>query len=148
MPTVSAVQTPVDKGAGSARAERRRNVGRTVRDVREQLESGSRIKPAFDWELMVEHARLRLASAVWVSGLTAFIALVGFLWTDKVLIGGWAFFVVAAHLYGLYLARDFLKLDRKDVSLSDWRRRFAAAGCIPATWDTSIQTAISMSSIG
>ena len=107
------------------RAQRRRQVTRAVKDVRESLETDIDVKPAFDWELMVEHARLRLASTIWVSALTAFIALVGFLWTDKVLIGAWAFFVVAAHLIGLYFARDFLKLDRKDVHLPSWRRRFA-----------------------
>ncbi|WP_333824856.1 HAMP domain-containing sensor histidine kinase [Pinisolibacter sp.] len=127
----SVVKTAIN----SERAERRRQVTRAVRDVRERLDSDTDVKPAFDWELMVEHARLRLASTVWVSGLVAFIALVGHFWTDKVLIGAWAFFVIAAHLTTLYFARDFLKLDRKDVSLASWRRRFAALdGLFGLTW--------------
>ena len=127
---VPASESAAKTAINAERAERRRLVTRTVRDVRERLDSDTDVKPDFDWELMVEHARLRLASTVWISGLTAFIALVGFLWTDKVLIGAWAFLVTAAHLTGLYFARDFLKLERKDVSLASWRRRFSAIDAV------------------
>ncbi len=112
--------------SNAERAERRRQVTRTVRDLRERLDSDTDVKPAYDWELMVEHARMRLASTVWISGLVVFVAVVGFLWTDRVLIGAWAFIVIAAHLTGLYFARDFQKLERKDVSLAGWRRKFSA----------------------
>lgn len=121
-----ASESAVRTATNSERAERRRQVTRAVKDLREQLDSDIDVKPAFDWELMVEHARLRLAATVWISGLVAFVALVGHLWTDEILIGAWAFMVVAAHLAGLYFARDFLKLERKDVSLRVWRARFAA----------------------
>ena len=136
MTTAQPASESAAKTASNAeRAERRRQVTRAVRDLRERLDSDTDVRPAFDWELMVEHARLRLASTVWISGLVAFIALVGFLWTDKVLIGAWAFLVTAAHLFGLYFARDFLKLERKDVRLSTWRRRFAVIdGCFGLAW--------------
>ncbi|TBW40935.1 sensor histidine kinase [Siculibacillus lacustris] len=117
------------------RAERRRHVARTVRDVRERLDSGTDVKPAFDWELMVEHARMRLASAPWVFALVAGVAALGAMWTDKVLIGAWTTVTVAAHLTGLYFAQAFLKTERKDVSLAGWRRRLAAVdGACGLAW--------------
>lgn len=114
------------KTAGNAaRSERRRSLGRTVRDVREQLESGSTVRPAFDWELMVEHARLRRAASPWLGLLIGALAVVGYLWTDRVLLAAWAVMVLITHMTALVFASRFLELDRRDVDLKTWRDRFA-----------------------
>ncbi|MCE1235150.1 MAG: ATP-binding protein [Hyphomicrobiales bacterium] len=110
----------------AARTERRRTIGRTVRDVREQLESGSTVKPAFDWELMVEHARVRRLASPWLALLVALMVVVGGFGGDRILLGAWAAMAVIAHLTTLLFAGRFLKLERKDVDLRAWRGRFAA----------------------
>lgn len=126
VPTLTGVTpTSAKTASNTQRAERRRNVSRTVRDVRERLDSGAGLKPAFDWELMTEHARLRRTSTVWVLLLVVLIAAVGMLWTDRVLIGTWTFLIVSVHLAEVAFASRFLKLDRKEVSLKAWRARFA-----------------------
>jgi len=126
LPTVSAViPTSAKTASNTQRAERRRNVSRTVRDVRERLDSGTSIKPAFDWELMIEHARLRRSATVWIVALVALIAAVGQTWADRVLIGTWAVLILTIHFIAVYFARAFLKLERKEVSLRAWRTRFS-----------------------
>ena len=110
----------------AARSARRHTITRTVRDVREQLESGSTVKPDFDWELMVEHARLRRSASPWLGMLIGALAVVGFLWSDRVLLGGWVVMVLITHMTSLLFASRFLKLDRHEVDLRAWRGRFAA----------------------
>jgi len=124
---VSPIRTNDGKTAGNAeRSARRRSMTRTVRDVREQLESGSTIKPAFDWELMIEHARLRRAGSPWLGALIGAIAVIGFLWTDRILLASWVVIVLISHMTTLVFAGRFLALERQDVELGAWRRRFAA----------------------
>ncbi len=125
MTTVATVTPSADKTASNTqRAERRRNVSRTVRDVRERLDSGASIKPAFDWELMVEHARLRHTAVVWLVGLIAVVAGVGLLWADRVLVGVWVVLMLTLQAATTLYCRHFLTLERKEVSLRAWRTRF------------------------
>ena len=127
MPTVSAVTSSSAKTVSNTqRAERRRNVSRTVRDVRERLDSGADIKPAFDWELMQEHARLRRSATVWVLALVALVAATGLMWADRVLISGWALLTAMVVATGAFFCSRFLKLERKDASLKAWRTRFVS----------------------
>lgn len=124
-------ETPKTEGdrkpAGKvSRTARRRGLTRTVNEVREQLESGSTIKPAFDWELLVEHARLRRSASLWLGLLFGALGVVGLLWTDRFLLGAWLFMVLITHATSLIFAGRFLKLERQDVDLKAWRGRFAA----------------------
>ncbi len=136
MQTVSTVQSSTARTASnSERASRRRAVTRTVRDVRERLDSDTGVRPAFDWELMVEHARLRVGATVWIVALAVAIALIGMTWTDRILIGFWVSMVLAIHLTAYFYSQAFLKLERKEVDLRAWRKRFAAIdGAFGATW--------------
>jgi two-component system cell cycle sensor histidine kinase PleC len=109
------------------RAERRRHMTRTVRDLRERLDSGSDVKPAFDRELMTEHARTRLAVAPWLVGLIGFNAVVGVLWVDRALIAAWGAIAVMVLLTGLWFDRAYLKLDGSEAPIAAWRRRLTLA---------------------
>lgn len=131
MEAVTPIRINDGRTAGNAeRSARRRTMTRTVRDVREQLESGSTLKPAFDWELMVEHARLRRAASPWLGVLIGAIAVIGFLWTDRVLLAAWLVIVFIAHTTTLVFAGRFLALDRHEIALGAWRGRFAALDCV------------------
>ena len=123
-------ETPIPRSDGktavnAARSARRHTLVRTVKDVREQLESGSVIKPAFDWELMVEHARLRRSASPWLGLLIGVLAVVGVLWTDRILLAAWVVCILVTHTTALFFAGRFLALDRQEVNLMAWRRRFA-----------------------
>ena len=129
--TEAAVSPGADKTAINARrAERRRQVARTVRDLREKLAESEGVKPQFDYELMVAHATHRVQAAFWIVGLVLVIALVGSMWTDKMLIGSWVALVLSAHLVAVMFARRFLSLERRAVRLAGWRGRFAAADAL------------------
>ena len=117
-------QTSARTASNTQRAERRRNVSRTVRDVRERLDSGTDIKPAWDWELMVEHARLRRSATIWLVGLIFVVSAIGLFWADRVLIGVWAMMMLSVQLVIIVSCRRFLSFERKDVSLKSWRTRF------------------------
>jgi two-component system cell cycle sensor histidine kinase PleC len=124
--TEEVVDTRSTRTAKNAeRAERRRHVARTVRDVRERLDSGSDVRPDFEWELMVDYARVRTSTAGWLAGAIAVTALIGSLWLDRTLLVAWIATAAAALAVGFGFQRRFLRLDRKDVSLGGWRTRFS-----------------------
>ena len=127
MTTVPAVNPSAAKTASNAqRAERRRTMSRTVKDLRERLDAGTSIKPAFDWELMVEHARLRHTATVWLIGLVVLVGAVGLLWADRMLVTAWAVLMLTMQFGAAALCARFLALERKEVPLRAWRTRFLA----------------------
>lgn len=138
MTTAATVPSGTAKTVTNAqKAFRRRDLSRTVRDVRDQLESDNGVKPAFDWELMIEHARLRVAATPWIAGLTVALAAIGLSWSDRVLLVIWAGFVLTVHATAVLFGRRFLALERKEVDLRAWRRRFAALdGAFGIAWAT------------
>ena len=131
MTTEIAVRNSADRTATNRRrAERRRQVARTVRDVRERLAESEGVRPRFDYELMSAHASHRVQASIWIAVLVAVIAAVGHLWTDRLLIGGWVALVMCAHATAVYFSKRFLALDRKQVTLAGWRGRFAVVDAL------------------
>ncbi len=117
------------------RAERRRQTTRTVRDLRERLDSGSDVKPAFDRELMIEHARTRLAVAPWLVGLIGCNAVIGIFWIDRALVAAWGAIALAVLLTGLWFDRAYTRLDGQEAPIAGWRRRLTAVdGGHAAAW--------------
>ncbi|MEJ1158223.1 sensor histidine kinase [Prosthecomicrobium sp. N25] len=128
--------TSADKTTLNARrAERRRQVTRTVRELRDQLSMTRGLRPAFDYELLVAHARSRLAAAYGIPLLMALVAIVGVLWTDRTLIASWAGIAIATHLTALVFCRRLLGMEQREVNLDGWRRRFVALdGMVGLAW--------------
>lgn len=106
------------------RAERRRNITRTVRSLRDQLASGSGIRPQYDYELLCQFAHSRVWSSYAIPFLIAVVAAVALLWVDRLLVASWAVMATATHGAVILSAVRFLRLDRKSVSLATWRRWF------------------------
>ena len=106
------------------RAERRREVTRTVQHLREQLAFSNGLPPAFDIELLINHARNQIAAAYAKPLIVALLGASAVLWTHRILIWSWALVAVSAHLSSLFFYRRFLTIEQGHVSLQGWRRRF------------------------
>ena len=106
------------------RAQRRREVSRTVRDTRERLTSSSGTRPAFDHELALSLARNRVAAAYAMPLLALLIGTTGLLWMDAVRVLAWLFVVLFVDLLSYFVYRRFLTV-RPDMSANrKWDRRF------------------------
>ncbi len=112
------------------RADRRRAVARTVRDLRERLISTTGTKPAYDYELLLTFARTRLAGAYALPFLVVLLAATALVWIDVALVVGWAALVLAMHVLVLTIANRFTQLASEKVNVKAWSRRFAAADFI------------------
>jgi two-component system cell cycle sensor histidine kinase PleC len=108
----------------SRRAERRREVTRTIASVREQLASTNGIPSAFYAELYINHARGQMSSALIKPLVITMLGVAANLWTSRLLITFWALIAITAHLTSLFFYRRFLSFVDKKVSLRGWRWRF------------------------
>ncbi len=108
----------------SRRAERRREVTRTVRSVRDQLASTNGIPPSFYIELYINHARGQMSSALVKPLVITMLGVAANLWTNRFLITMWAIIAITAHVTGLFFYRRFLTFVDKKISLNGWRWRF------------------------
>ncbi|ODN69127.1 sensor histidine kinase [Methylobrevis pamukkalensis] len=107
-----------------ARALKRREISRAVRDVREKLSSTSGTRPAFDYEMTLGYARSRLAAWMPTALLIVVVAFIGLHWYRPVMIGSWAAIVLFFQgIHGL-ACRQFIATPKADVRLSLWNRRF------------------------
>ncbi|MGV8840546.1 MAG: sensor histidine kinase [Bauldia sp.] len=109
------------------RAERRRAVARTVRDLRERLASSTGTRPAFDYELLVTYARNRKSA---IPALLLVVLLVGgtaLLWIDPVLIASWAAMVAILQAATFLMCRQLLLSAPSAVKVRHWTTRFAVA---------------------
>lgn len=106
------------------RADRRRQVARTVREQRERLSSSSGTKPAFDYELALSLARNRVAAAYAMPILTVLVAATSLLWISPVSAFSWAALVLAAHIASFFVYRRFQKVPANSVNIRIWVRRF------------------------
>lgn len=106
------------------RAERRRDVARTVDSVREQLASMNGVPPSFQLELFANHARNQMSSALVKPLVIALLGVAANLWTSRLLVAFWAVTALTAHLTSLFFYRRFLNRADKKLSLAGWRWRF------------------------
>ena len=79
------------------RADRRRDVTRTVRDVRERLTSETGTRPAFDLEEVLGYARNGLSSFLATALLAAAIAIAAVYWIRPDIALSWFALVMVAH---------------------------------------------------
>src|SRR5688572_12515349 len=107
------------------RAERRRAVVRTVRDLRERLTSATGTRPAFDYELTLSFARFRIGSAWALPLLIVLVAGTATLWVEVWLAVAWALVALAMHVLMLALARSFTATPPASVKTRTWIRRFS-----------------------
>jgi two-component system cell cycle sensor histidine kinase PleC len=106
------------------RAERRRHVAQTLRDLREQLAAVDGVKRAYEQELLTHYARNRLQGGLALFLLVAIAAGLGLLWADRMLVATWALIAVVAHLTATMVALRFIRQQPKLETLRVWRRYF------------------------
>jgi two-component system, cell cycle sensor histidine kinase PleC len=114
------------------RAERRRQVSRTVSEVRAQLASPSGVTPDFDMELRANHARDRISAMVWLPAVGMTTGFVAAQWSDWIRVILWMTLALALQAIPLMLARRFLAVDPPPSEVARWRRRFVLADVIAA----------------
>ncbi|MCW2307626.1 sensor histidine kinase [Rhodobium gokarnense] len=112
------------------RAQKRRDVTRAVRDVRERLTSQTGTRASFDYELTLAHARSGLNSILLLPALAVLAALIASLWVEKGFVISWLSLVLAASAFKLSLFRSLIGKHQKDVRLKSWRRRFVAVALV------------------
>jgi two-component system cell cycle sensor histidine kinase PleC len=106
------------------RAERRREVARTIRDQRERLTSTSGTRPAFDYELALSFARNRVSAAYAMPLLALLVAATAWLWVDAIQVTVWLIAVLGVLLLSSIVCRRFMAAPQGSVSISKWVRRF------------------------
>lgn len=122
---MSAGTAETDKTAiNRQRAERRRQVVRTVREQRERLTSSTGTRPAFDFELALSFARNRVSAAYAMPLLALLVGAIALLWVDVVIVAAWVALVLASHILSFFLCRHFLGLPASQVKIRTWGRRF------------------------
>eukprot|EP01037_Dinobryon_pediforme_P031598 gene31598-36168_t len=106
------------------RAERRREVARTVQSLREQLAATNGVPPAFRLELLVNHASDQISAAFMKPLMIALMGAAAVLWTNRILIWVWALVAISGHLTSVFFYKRFLSLNPTESAQASWRRRF------------------------
>jgi two-component system cell cycle sensor histidine kinase PleC len=107
------------------KAVRRRDVARTVKDVRERLASSSGTRPAFDYEILLGYARNRLSAFVAVLLLVALVAATASYWISLPFVAAWAAGTLSTHILNGLTCRRFVAAPQEGIRLDFWRRQFA-----------------------
>ncbi len=106
------------------RALKRREVARTVRDVRERLNSSTGSPLAFDHELMMIYAKNRLSAAFALPLFAVIVGAITFLWMEAFAIGIWLFCVLLSHMLIISACRTFERTAAPDQNLKATHRQF------------------------
>jgi len=107
----------------SVRAQRRREVAKTVRSARERLASSDGTPPNFDYELLLTFAKNRLSAALALPLFALIVAGISLLWMPPGPIAGWFAFTVLAHVLILMVCRRFEREETAEANLGVWRRQ-------------------------
>lgn len=108
------------------RAERRRQVVRTVKEQRERLSSRTGTRPAFDYELALSFARNRVSAAFAMPLLAILVGATSLLWLDPLPVAIWAAVVVATQVLSFFVCRRFIAQTSSHAAIGKWVRGFIA----------------------
>lgn len=118
---------PLHTDPSRLRTGRQRDASRAVRDARERLASHSGTRPAFDYEILLEHMRNRQSSLLAVMVLISLLAFTASYWLDYRHALAWAAASLTALLGTAWLGQRFARIPETEVRLDPWRRRFMLA---------------------
>lgn len=107
------------------KADRRRDVTRAVKDVRERLSSATGTRPAFDYEILLGYARNRMSA--WPATLILVLAtgLAAAYWMQPEVLLGWGSVVIGIHVLNALTLRRFLSGPNAEGRILHWQRQFA-----------------------
>jgi two-component system cell cycle sensor histidine kinase PleC len=125
--------TSATRDRGTTGARHRRNANEAVRQTRHQLAQGIRLKPDFDYELLVMFARNELAAQATILLLAVIFSLASMFWapwTEALL---WLVVVISTKVLLLECCRRFAALSPSEVDVGAWRRRLIVAEAFSGT---------------
>jgi len=123
MTEASVGQTSDRIAVNARRAEKRREVSRAVRDVRERLTSTTGTSHAFDYEITLSYARNRLSAALPIPILVVLVGVLAGFVADPRFVLAWAAAVCTAHLLVVTTCRRFLDAGDAVREVAPFRRR-------------------------
>jgi two-component system cell cycle sensor histidine kinase PleC len=106
------------------RRDRRTQVANDLKETRERLNSGSSVPAAFDYELLAMFVRNEQSAAATIWALSAIFALSSMFWAPVLEGSLWLSLVIVSKVLLLELCRRFNALEKSEVDVSVWRRRF------------------------
>ncbi|WP_428696612.1 sensor histidine kinase [Stappia sp.] len=119
----------------SERARRRRDVARTVRNVRERLSVSDGNEANFEYELLLTFSKNRLSAAIALPLFALIVGSISLLWMRAELIVGWLTFNIIAHVLLLMACRRFDREVPVDDDLRRWRRQMISGDMLYGlTW--------------
>ncbi|WP_441517951.1 sensor histidine kinase [Bradyrhizobium sp. 2TAF24] len=122
-PSVGAM--PAEPAAASP-ARNRRAAAQRVREARDRLTSTSGTRPAFDHELLRQHAQTRLSASFVVMLLVVATGLLSGFWVRPLGAAAWTFGILAIHAVIIQNCRKFLTEAASPATTRKWRLRFIA----------------------
>ncbi|MDX2259453.1 MAG: ATP-binding protein [Hyphomicrobiaceae bacterium] len=132
------MDTAVTTEPGLRPAQRRDARGRAqdeVKAARERLQSGSGLKPEFEYELLSMFVRNEIAAAATMPALSIILSIASILWATPFEAAVWLVMVIIAKVLLLETCRRFLSLPKAQVDVKAWRRRFIAVELLNGmTW--------------
>ena len=126
------------------RSQRKREVSRTVKDIRERLTSSSGTRPQFDYELALMYAKNRQGASFALPVFAIVVAAALSLGANQVNAGLWLMAVLTTHAIVLWLCSRFEKIEQPDLKLKSWQTRFAIAEFLTGlSWGAMIFVSVS-----
>ena len=117
------------------RSDRRRRAAEDLKATRQRLTSTSGIEPEFEYELLAMFVRNEQTAAATIWALSAIFALASMFWAPKLQGCAWLMLVIGAKVILLDLCRRFMAIDKSEIDIRIWHRRFAMAELLNGiTW--------------
>ncbi|WP_029353753.1 HAMP domain-containing sensor histidine kinase [Bosea sp. 117] len=134
--TAAAVREVAGRRAdGSASAERRAHVSRSVREVRDRLTSTTGSRPAYDHELIRLFVDNRTGATPGIVAMTILTGGLAMIWLPPLLAACWAVFILALHGLSVTFCRRFLREGANPRTLRRYRLAFATLdGVLALAW--------------
>ncbi len=110
--------------ADASATKRRRAAAQRVREARDRLTSTTGTRPAFDYELLRQHAQNRLSASLVILLLVATIGFLSNFWTGVVTAGFWTASMLVIHAVFVTKCRQFLSEGAGQADIRKWRLRF------------------------
>ncbi|MAA99915.1 MAG: two-component sensor histidine kinase [Stappia sp.] len=121
--------------SNSERAQRRRDVAKTVRSARERLASVDGVQPNFEYDLLLTFTKNRLSAAIALPLFSMIVAGISLLWMQPAVIAGWLAFSLIAHVLLMMACRRFEREAAGSQTLASWRRQMIAGDLLYGlTW--------------
>lgn len=124
--TSASISTAGGASARQPRLVKERGIDE-VREARERLVQGTRIKPEFEYEMLLMFVRNELGAVATIQLLAVIFSLASMFWATRTEAVLWLVLVIGAKVLLLELCRRFVATPRDEVNLPIWRRRLVLA---------------------